>query len=125
MNHRLGIVLDCRQASNLARFWEVALGWRIRPYDQAEIDRLAAQGLTPQTDPMVAIDSPDGSLVFHLQEVPEPKTVKNRMHVDVLLRGEAHLEELLRMGATVISEHDGWRVMADPEGNEFDACEPF
>ena len=124
MSHLVGIVLDCRHASNLARFWEVALGWRIRPYDQAEIDRLAALGLTPQTDPMVAIDSPDGSLVFFLQSVPEPKTVKNRVHVDVRLRNEAHLEELLRLGATVISEHDGWRVLADPVGNEFCASRP-
>ena len=46
------------------------------------------------------------------------------MHIDVRLRDDAHLEELLRMGATVISEHDGWRVMADPEGNEFDAIRP-
>jgi hypothetical protein len=68
-----GIVLDCRHASKLARFWEVALGWRIRPYDEAEVARLAALGLTPETDPTVAIDSPDGSLVFFLQEVPEGK----------------------------------------------------
>jgi hypothetical protein len=97
-----------RHASQLARFWQVALGWRIRPYDQAEVTRLAAQGLTPESDPMVAIDSPDGSLVFFLQQVPEPKTVKNRMHVDARLRDEAHLEELLRLGATVESAQDGW-----------------
>jgi hypothetical protein len=108
-----------RHASQLARFWQVALGWRIRPYDQAEVTRLAAQGLTPESDPMVAIDSPDGSLVFFLQQVPEPKTVKNRMHVDARLRDEAHLEELLRLGATVESAQDGWQVLADPEGNEF------
>jgi hypothetical protein len=124
MSHLVGIVLDCRHPSKLARFWEVALGWRIRPYDQAEVARLAALGLTPETDPMVAIDSPDGSLVFFLQEVPEPKTVKNRMHVDVRLRDQAHLDELLQLGATVLSEHDGWRVLADPEGNEFDAAHP-
>jgi Glyoxalase-like domain len=81
MSGLVGIVLDCRHASKLARFWEAALGWRIRPYDEAEVARLAALGLTPETDSMVAIDSPDGSLVFFLQEVPEPKTVKNRMHV--------------------------------------------
>jgi Glyoxalase-like domain len=124
MSHLVGIALDCRHAATLARFWEVALGWRIRPYDEAEVARLAARGLTPQTDPMVAIDSPDGSLTFFLQQVPEPKTVKNRMHVDVRLRDDAHLEELLRLGATVVSEHDGWRTMADPEGNEFDAADP-
>ena len=119
MSGLVGIVLDCRHASKLARFWEVALGWRVRPYDEAEVSRLAALGLTPETDPMVAIDSPDGSLVFFLQQVPEPKTVKNRMHVDARLRDEAHLEELLRLGATVESAQDGWQVLADPEGNEF------
>ena len=124
MSHLVGIVLDCRHAAKLARFWEVALGWPIRPYDEAEIARLAALGLTPQTDPTVAIDAPDGSLVFFLQEVPEPKTGKNRMHVDVRLRDQTHLDELLRLGATVVSEHDGWRVLADPEGNEFCATHP-
>jgi glyoxalase superfamily protein len=124
MSHLVEIVLDCRHASSLARFWEAALGWRIRPYDEAEIARLATLGLTPETDPTVAIDSPDGSLVFFLQEVPEPKTVKNRMHVDIRLQDDAHLAQLLEMGATVVSEHDGWRVLADPEGNEFCARQP-
>jgi Glyoxalase-like domain len=124
MSHLVEIVLDCRHASSLARFWEVALGWRIRPYDEAEVARLATLGLTPETDPTVAIDSPDGSLVFFLQEVPERKTVKNRMHVDVRLQDDAHLAQLLRLGATVVSEHDGWRVLADPEGNEFCAKQP-
>lgn len=73
---------------------------------------------------MVAIDSPDGSLVFFLQEVPEPKTVKNRIHVDVRLRDQAHLDELLQLGVTVLSEHDRRRVLADPEGNEFCATLP-
>jgi len=124
MSGLVGIVLDCRHASKLARFWEAALDWRIRPYDEAEVTRLAALGLTPETDPMVAIDSPDGSLVFFLQEVPEPKMVKNRMHVDIRLRDQAHLDELLRLGATVLSERDGFWLLADPEGNEFDATLP-
>ncbi|HEX5495168.1 MAG TPA: VOC family protein [Mycobacteriales bacterium] len=124
MSHLVEIVLDCRHAATLARFWEAALGWRIRPYDEDEIARLAARGLTPESDPTVAIDSPDGSLIFFVQEVPEPKTVKNRMHVDVQLRNRAHLDELVRLGATVLSEHDGWRVLADPEGNEFCAKHP-
>ena len=122
MSQLVEIVLDCRHAAKLAPFWAAALGWRIRPYDDAEVARLAALGLTPQTDPMVAIDSPDGSLTFFLQEVPEPKAVKNRMHVDVQLRDQAHLDELLRMGATVVSEYaDRW-ILADPEGNEFCAA---
>src|SRR5262249_53147660 len=124
MGGLVGIVLDCRHASKLAKFWQAALGWQIRPYDDAEVAKLAALGLTPETDPMVAIDSPDGSLTFHLQEVAEPRTGKNRMHVDGRLRDRAHLDELLRLGATMVSEHDGWRVLVDPEGNEFCATNP-
>ena len=70
---------------------------------------------------MVAVDAPDGSLVFFLQEVPEPKTAKNRMHLDIRLRDRTHLNELLALGATVVSEQENWLVLADPEGNEFDA----
>jgi hypothetical protein len=53
--------------------------------------------------------------------VPEPKTVKNRMHWDVTLV-DATVESLVADGATVLRERDdeiGWTVMADPEGNEF------
>lgn len=60
---------------------------------------------------------------FFLYE-SESKTVKNRMHVDIRLRDQAHLDELLGLGATVVSEYDGWRIIADPEGNEFCAKHP-
>lgn len=53
--------------------------------------------------------------------VPEPKTVKNRMHGDVTLL-DACVESLVADGATVVRPRDdeiGWTVMADPEGNEF------
>ena len=42
MNGPVAIVLDCRHASKLAQFWQAALSWRVRPYDEAEIARLAA-----------------------------------------------------------------------------------
>ncbi len=61
------------------------------------------------------------------QAVPEPKTVKNRVHLDLLVgpeRHDAEVERLLGLGATVVSVHDGeegrWTLMVDPEGNEFD-----
>lgn len=124
MSNLVEIVLDCRHAAPLARFWEAALGWQIRAYDEEEIARLAGLGLTPETDPGVAVDSPDGSVVFFVQEVPEPKTVKNRMHVDIRLRDKDHLQELIGLGATVLSHQDEWLVLADPEGNEFCAHNP-
>jgi hypothetical protein len=89
------IVIDCERAAPLARFWSLALGWPIRPYDQAEIERLAAEGRTPETDPTVAIDSPDGTLSVFCVEVPERK-----------------------------AERETWVVMADPEGNEFCVVDP-
>jgi hypothetical protein len=58
--------------------------------------------------------------------VPEPKTVKNRVHWDVLLEG-ASVEDLVAAGATVVRAQDeeiGWTVLADPEGNEFCAFTP-
>ena len=57
----------------------------------------------------------DPVLTLDFAPVPEPKTVKNRLHWDV--RGT--VEEFLDRGATRLSETKGWVVLADPEGNEF------
>jgi hypothetical protein len=59
---------------------------------------------------------------FDFVPVPEPKTVKNRIHWDVTLLQGAALDDLVAVGATILSPADGtrrWTVMADPEGNEF------
>lgn len=113
-----GIVLDCRRAAPLARFWVDALGWAVRPYDAAEVARMAALGYTPEIDPSVAVDAPDGSVTLWCQEVPEPRTVKNRMHLD--LRGESP-ERLVALGASVREHHADHTVMADPEATS-SAC---
>ena len=58
--------------------------------------------------------------------VPEPKTVKNRVHWDVTL-ADAGVDELVRTGSTMLRSPGGtrdWWVLADPEGNEFCAFEP-
>ncbi|SEE86235.1 VOC family protein [Ruania alba] len=113
------IVVDCRAAPALARFWaEVLDGYAVRPYDDAEIARLAGLGLTPQTDPTVAVDGPGPTLFF--QEVPEPKSGKNRLHLDVTAADrQAEVTRVQVLGARVLAEHPGWTVLADPEGNEF------
>ncbi|MCW2830354.1 MAG: hypothetical protein JWP31_1046 [Aeromicrobium sp.] len=59
---------------------------------------------------------------FDFVPVPEPKTVKNRLHWDVTLTGGATISDLEAKGATVLvlpTVDDRWTVMADPEGNEF------
>ena len=70
--------------------------------------------------------APDHRGVRHLLffKVPEPKTVKNRMHVDLATRDvEAEIARLVALGATEIDRRAGnrtrWVVMNDPEGNEF------
>ncbi|CAM3486180.1 VOC family protein [Occultella aeris] len=113
------IVIDCRDAPALARFWAAALdGYEVRAYDDAEVARLAGLGLTPETDPTVAVDGP-GPTLF-LQQVPEAKTVKNRVHVDLSASDRsAEVVRLVDLGARVVAQQDGWTVLGDPEGNEF------
>jgi len=59
---------------------------------------------------------------FDFAPVPEPRTVKNRVHWDVRLADDASVADLVARGAQVLrgpTDHDPWTVMADPEGNEF------
>lgn len=112
------IVFDCRQAALLARFWaEVLEGYAVRAYDDEEIERLAALGLTPETDPVVMVDGPGPTLCFH--EI-ERGRVQGRIHLDVAVADPAtEIARLLGIGATVGREADGYTVMLDPEGNHF------
>ena len=64
------------------------------------------------------VDGPGPTLCF--QARPEPKTARNRIHLDIV--GGTRAEEVARLaalGARVRDEHDGYTVMLDPEGNEF------
>jgi hypothetical protein len=118
------IVIDCGNAPSLARFWAGLLdGYAVRAYDEAEIARLAAQGLTPESDPNVAVDGPGPTLFF--QEVPEPKAAKNRLHLDIEVADRvAEVERLTANGARAIAQFDTWTVLRDPEGNEFCLTDP-
>jgi hypothetical protein len=113
------VVFDCMNAASLARFWEKVLDTHaVRPYDDDEIARLAEQGLTPETDPVVFIDGPGFNICF--QQVPEGKTSKNRLHLD--LRSDdrrAEVERLCGLGARIYQETEGCTTLQDPEGNEF------
>jgi len=118
------VVFDCRHPASLARFWASVLdGYEVAPYDEAELERLRNKGIfDTEDDPMVLVERPGGPGPRYLfQLVPEPKVVKNRLHLD--LRGDdpaAELQRLVGLGARVLEEHATWVVLADPEGNEFD-----
>jgi len=118
------VVFDCRHPASLARFWASVLdGYEVAPYDEAELERLRSKGIfDTEDDPMVLVERPGGPGPRYLfQLVPEPKVVKNRLHLD--LRGDdlaAELRRLVGLGARVLEEQATWVVLADPEGNEFD-----
>lgn len=122
------IVFDCADAAPLARFWAAALGWKMAPYDEDELERLASKGVyDPEDDPSVMLEPPEDSDLpaLFFTEVPESKAAKNRVHLDVIAEAglEDEVERLEGLGASVHnwSEEDGgvWCVMQDPEGNEF------
>jgi predicted enzyme related to lactoylglutathione lyase len=102
------IVVDAEDPARLARWWAEALGYRIvhEAPDEIEIRR------TPDEMP---------GLLF--TPVPDAKTVKNRLHIDLRPDDqESEVERLVDMGARPvdIGQHEvGWVVLADPEGNEF------
>jgi predicted enzyme related to lactoylglutathione lyase len=104
------VIIDAADPERLAAFWSQVLGWhRTGEYDEA-----------------VELADPGGArptLVF--VPVSEPKTVKNRVHLDVNPAGcdqQEELARLLALGARPADVGQGeqtWVVLADPEGNEF------
>jgi hypothetical protein len=118
------IVFDARDPPRLARFWAAALeGYRVRSYDASERRRLARRGLTPDTDPTVAVDGDGPTLFFQL--APRPKTTRNRVHLDLACGSRAdEVARLVSLGARVRDTHAAFTVMLDPEGNEFCIQEP-
>ena len=120
------IVVDCPPgtAPSLARWWlQVLDGYDVRPYDEEEIARLAALGLTPETDTSVVVDGPGPSVWF--TEVPEPKAGKNRVHIDVrVIDRAARVARLVAAGATVSFEDESHTVLLDPADNELCLADP-
>ncbi|AXA38806.1 VOC family protein [Rhizobium leguminosarum] len=113
------IVIDCDIPSRVAQFWAEALdGYEVMPYDDDELARLAALGLTPETDPTVIVEGPGTRLCFHLRQGERPD--RNRLHFDIATPARAReVERLLSLGATFVREADGYTVLNDPEGNNF------
>lgn len=118
------IVFDCDKPSVLARFWaELLDGYDVRPYDADELSRLAALGLTPETDTTVLVDGPGPSLCF--QNVDGRVHDNNRVHLDIETGNRSNdVERLKEVGATVDRVLPTYTVMRDPEGNQFCLVDP-
>jgi predicted enzyme related to lactoylglutathione lyase len=110
----LQINLDCSDLERMVAFYTAAFGY----------ERKGTAGSTYASAVPPGGDRP--KLVF--QRVPEPKAVKNRMHLDVIVDDiDAEAERYVALGATrveKISEYGcTWIVMLDPEGNELCLCD--
>lgn len=95
------LVIDAGDADRSAAFWAAATGLR------AELD---------EDGPDAVLQGTDSTHTIWVNQVPEPQTVKQRVHLDLHAAGVA---DLTALGATVDTEHQGWTVMRDPEGGEF------
>lgn len=108
------ITIDCADPYALGGFWSGLLG-----------QPLAADDMPG--DPAALVAGPEGAPGLLFLQVPEDKTVKNRMHVDLQPRGRTRDQEVARaveLGAKVYADHrhpdgTGFVVLTDPEGNEF------
>ncbi|HEX2362019.1 MAG TPA: VOC family protein [Jiangellaceae bacterium] len=107
------VTFDCADPYQLATFWSQVLGGSLDPEDEPG-------------DPEAVVQA-EGSPTLLFQRVPEGKTVKNRVHLDLQPQGvrrDDEVERLQALGATVVGDHrrpdgTGWVTMADIEGNEF------
>lgn len=116
------VVFDCRHPASIARFWAAALdGYEVAPYDGAELARLRANGIfDTEDDPTVLVEAPGKPPRIFFQLVPERKTVKNRVHLDLKCGSvPAEVARLRELGASLVAEYDDHVVLSDPEGNEF------
>jgi predicted enzyme related to lactoylglutathione lyase len=108
-----GISFDTHDATKVAQFWAAALGRELADGADAH-NAVVLPGDITTTGPRLA---------FH--QVPEGKTVKNRVHLDLTTTELAdETDRLQQLGATIVrdvSENGNhWITLADPEGNEFD-----
>ena len=110
------IAMNARDDSAVGRFWAAALGWGVHS-EEPGVTNLEPVGFAYPDPTAVCID---------VLTVPEPKTVKNRVHIDLATTSAAHQADLVArlrdLGATPADVGQGdvpWSVLADPEGNEF------
>ena len=107
------ITIDCHDAQKVASFWSAAFDAPLDP-EPAPSQFFASLGRS----------NPDADVTMMFINVPESKTIKNRMHLDLQADDrEAEVDRLVGLGATLVHDKDEWAVrwttLTDPEGNEF------
>jgi hypothetical protein len=134
------VVFDAADPDKIAQFWAEALHYIVQPPPEGyeTWEQLLTEMGVPESewDKASAVVDPDGKgpRIF-FQKVPEPKSVKNRVHLDINIAGratppdqrrmkvDAEVERLERLGASrlyVLEQYGEYCVtMRDPEGNEF------
>ncbi|MDT8911630.1 VOC family protein [Amycolatopsis sp. PS_44_ISF1] len=137
MAYDFQVTVDAADPHTLADWWAGALGWNVEPSNEAFIREMVDNGYAKDEYTAThhgvlvwrtgaAIVHPDSGRRLLFQLVPEAKTAKNRLHLDLRVgpdRIEAEFERLTARGATLL--HRGrqgprsWITAADPEGNEF------
>ena len=138
MAYEFQVTVDCAEPHVLADWWAETLGWQVQPQDEAFIRRMVESGAAAEADTIehhgalvwkagAGLRSPDpGRPRVLFQAVPEAKTGKNRVHLDIRVgadRREAEVARLIGLGATELwRAAQGpyeWVTLADPQGNEF------
>lgn len=142
MAYDFQVVIDSADPHALADWWADALGWVREPSDEDFIRKMIEQGYASEDDTTThngELVWREGAAILHpdapergghgnrilFQLVPEPKTVKNRVHLDLRVGDddrERELERLTARGATFLHRGrqgpHGWVTITDPEGNE-------
>jgi catechol 2,3-dioxygenase-like lactoylglutathione lyase family enzyme len=113
INH---ITVSCRDPYQLALFWQQVTGYQEDP-----------DGANEPGEDEAYLEPPGGGTALLFVQVPEEKTIRNRVHLDLMpidLTRNEEVDRLLAIGATLVDDRRtpngrGWAVLADPEGNEF------
>jgi predicted enzyme related to lactoylglutathione lyase len=111
----LAVVVDCRDSLSQATYWATTLGHQVSERNAHEYE---------------VSDPASGGTPLYFMNVPESKSVKNRLHIDITTDGsiDDEVARLTAMGASLmemrqdpptLANPDTWAVMHDPEGNEF------
>lgn len=105
------LAIDAQDPKALARFWCEVLNYRIDDEEEGFVSTTPTEGQGPRLDSL---------------QVPEGKTVKNRLHLDIRAldsNQDAEVARVESLGAYRVdvgqTSKDSWVVLADPEGNEF------